>query len=63
MNLRDVRKRSANSSWIGYLASFMGLIPIWFYDYRARRYNLTLRCVLGWKRALTWGYTGQALLY
>lgn len=30
-----------NSSWVGYLASFAGVIPIWFYAlYRARRYVL-----------------------
>ncbi|MGJ8615188.1 MAG: DUF898 family protein [Sulfitobacter sp.] len=56
-----------NSSWIGYLASFAGVIPIWFYArYRARRYVLARTRWRGVRFGLekgAWGYAGRALLY
>ncbi len=56
-----------NSSWVGYLASFAGVIPIWFYArYRARRYVLARTRWRGVRFGLekgAWGYAGRALLY
>lgn len=56
-----------NSSWLGYLASFAGVIPIWFYArYRARRYVLARTRWCGVRFGLekgAWGYAGRALLY
>lgn len=56
-----------NSSWIGYLASFAGVIPLWFYArYRARRYVLARTRWRGVRFGLeagAWGYAGRALLY
>lgn len=49
----------------GYLASFLGVIPLWFYArYRARRYVLGRTRWRGVRFALepaAWKYTGQAL--
>lgn len=56
-----------NSSWLGYLASFAGVIPIWFYArYRARRYVLARTRWRGVRFGLekgAWGYAGRALWY
>ncbi|MBD3665955.1 DUF898 family protein [Sulfitobacter aestuariivivens] len=56
-----------NSSWVGYLASIAGVIPIWFYArYRARRYVLGRTRWRGVRFALepgAWGYAGRAMLY
>ena len=56
-----------NSSWLGYLASFAGVIPIWFYArYRARRYVLGRTRWRGVRFGLepgAWGYAGKALWY
>lgn len=56
-----------NSSWLGYLASFAGVIPIWFYArYRARRYVLARtrwRAVRFGLEKGAWGYAARALLY
>ena len=56
-----------NSSWLGYVASFAGVIPIWFYArYRARRYVLGRTRWRGVRFALepgAWGYAGKALWY
>ncbi|MGB3244025.1 MAG: DUF898 family protein [Sulfitobacter sp.] len=56
-----------NSSGLGYLASFAGVIPIWFYaNYRARRYVLARTRWRGVRFGLekgAWGYAGRALFY
>lgn len=56
-----------NSSVIGYVASFAGVIPIWFYArYRARRYVLGRTRWRGVRFGLepgAWGYAGKALWY
>lgn len=56
-----------NSSWIGYVASFVGVIPVWFYaSYRARRYVLARTRWRGVRFGLekgAWGYAGRALFY
>lgn len=56
-----------NTSWLGYLASFAGLIPIWFYArYRARRYVLARTRWRGVRFGLekgAWGYAGRAIFY
>ena len=56
-----------NSSAIGYVASFAGVIPIWFYArYRARRYVLGRTRWRGVRFGLepgAWGYAGRALLH
>lgn len=56
-----------NSSFIGYLLSFAGVIPIWFYArYRARRYVLgrtRWRAVRFGLEPGAWGYAWRALLY
>lgn len=56
-----------NSSVIGYVASFVGVIPIWFYArYRARRYVLARTRWRGVRFGLekgAWGYAGRALWY
>lgn len=56
-----------NSSWLGYLASFAGVIPIWFYArYRARRYVLARTRWRGVRFGLekgAWGYAGRALVH
>ena len=54
-----------NSSVIGYLASFAGVVPLWFYArYRARRYVLARTRWRGVRFGLekgAWGYAGRAL--
>ncbi|MFK7836100.1 MAG: DUF898 family protein [Sulfitobacter sp.] len=56
-----------NSSVIGYVASFAGVIPIWFYArYRARRYVLGRTRWRGVRFGLekgAWGYAFRALWY
>lgn len=56
-----------NSSWLGYIASFGGVIPIWFYArYRARRYVLARTRWRGVRFGLekgAWGYAGRALVH
>ena len=56
-----------NSSVIGYLLSFAGVIPIWFYArYRARRYVLARTRWRGVRFGLekgAWGYAIRALWY
>ncbi len=56
-----------NSSVIGYIASFAGVIPIWFYArYRARRYVLGRTRWRGVRFGLepgAWKYAGKALWY
>lgn len=56
-----------SSSWLGYLLSFAGVIPIWFYArYRARRYVLGRTRWRGVRFGLekgAWGYAGRALWY
>ncbi|WP_235190133.1 DUF898 domain-containing protein [Sulfitobacter mediterraneus] len=56
-----------NSSWVGYLASFAGVIPIWFYArYRARRYVLGRTRWRGVRFGLekgAWGYAWRALVH
>ncbi|APE45239.1 hypothetical protein BOO69_01835 [Sulfitobacter alexandrii] len=56
-----------NSSWLGYIASFAGVIPIWFYArYRARRYVLGRTRWRGVRFGLergAWGYAGRALMH
>ncbi len=56
-----------NSSWIGYLTSFAGIIPLWFYArYRARRYVLARTRWRGVRFGLekgAWGYAGRALVH
>lgn len=56
-----------NTSWLGYMASFAGVIPIWFYArYRARRYVLARTRWRGVRFGLekgAWGYAGRALVH
>jgi len=56
-----------NASWLGYLSSFAGVIPIWFYArYRARRYvfgRTRWRGVRFGVEKGAWGYAGRALFY
>lgn len=56
-----------NSSFLGYSASFLGVIPIWFYaQYRARRYVLGRTRWRGVRFALekgAWGYAWRALVH
>ncbi len=56
-----------NSSVIGYLASFAGVIPLWFYArYRARRYVLARTRWRGVRFGLekgAWGYAWRAIWY
>ncbi|MEM6941728.1 MAG: DUF898 family protein [Pseudomonadota bacterium] len=56
-----------SSSVIGYVASFLGVIPIWFYArYRARRYVLGRTRWRGVRFGLepgAWGYAWRALAY
>lgn len=56
-----------NSSWVGYIASFGGVIPIWFYArYRARRYVLARTRWRGVRFGLekgAWGYAVRALVH
>jgi uncharacterized membrane protein YjgN (DUF898 family) len=56
-----------NSSWVGYLASFAGVIPLWFYArYRARRYVLGRTRWRGVRFGLekgAWGYAWRALVH
>lgn len=56
-----------SASWVGYLASFAGVIPLWFYArYRARRYVLgrtRWRAVRFGLEKGAWGYAGRALWY
>lgn len=56
-----------NSSAIGYVASFGGVIPLWFYArYRARRYVLARTRWRGVRFGLekgAWGYAFRALWY
>ncbi|MCB1333719.1 MAG: DUF898 family protein [Roseivivax sp.] len=51
----------------GYLLSFIGVIPLWFYaQYRSRRYVLARTRWCGLRFGLepgAWGYAGRALLY
>lgn len=55
------------SSVIGYSASFLGVIPVWFYaQYRARRYVLGRTRWRGVRFGLepgAWGYAGRALMH
>ncbi len=56
-----------SSSVVGYLASFAGIVPIWFYArYRARRYVLGRTRWRGVRFGLepgAWGYAWRALLH
>lgn len=56
-----------SSSWLGYVASFAGVIPIWFYArYRARRYVLARTRWRGVRFGLekgAWGYAARALVH
>lgn len=56
-----------SSSWLGYIASFAGVVPLWFYaSYRARRYVLARTRWRGVRFGLekgAWGYAGRALWY
>ena len=56
-----------SASWVGYVASFAGVIPLWFYArYRARRYVLgrtRWRAVRFGMEKGAWGYAGRALWY
>ncbi len=55
------------SSSIGYLASFAGIVPVWFYaQYRARRYVLARTRWRGVRFGLeagAWGYAWRALVH
>ncbi len=55
------------SSVVGYVASFLGLVPIWFYaQYRARRYVLGRTRWRGVRFGLeqgAWGYAWRALVH
>jgi len=55
------------SSFVGYFASFLGVIPIWFYaQYRARRYVLGRTRWRGVRFGLepgAWGYAWRALVH
>jgi hypothetical protein len=54
-------------SWVGYAASFLGIVPIWFYArYRARRYVLARTRWRGVRFGLepgAWGYALRALVH
>jgi uncharacterized membrane protein YjgN (DUF898 family) len=56
-----------SSSWLGYGASFAGVVPLWFYaSYRARRYVLARTRWRGVRFGLekgAWGYAIRALWY
>tara|TARA_R110002110_G_scaffold333267_3_gene544091 strand:- start:1454 stop:2794 length:1341 start_codon:yes stop_codon:yes gene_type:complete len=56
-----------SASWVGYLASFAGVVPLWFYArYRARRYVLGRTRWRGVRFGLekgAWGYAVRALWY
>jgi uncharacterized membrane protein YjgN (DUF898 family) len=56
-----------SASWVGYVASFFGVIPLWFYArYRARRYVLgrtRWRAVRFGLEKGAWGYAGRAMWY
>ncbi|MGC1503287.1 MAG: DUF898 family protein [Sulfitobacter sp.] len=56
-----------NSSVVGYVLSFAGVIPLWFYArYRARRYVLARTRWRGVRFGLekgAWGYAARALWY
>ncbi len=56
-----------SSAFLGYLASFVGVIPLWFYArYRARRYVLARTRWRGVRFGLekgAWGYAGRAILH
>jgi hypothetical protein len=56
-----------SSASIGYLASFAGIIPVWFYArYCARRYVLARTRWRGVRFGLekgAWGYAGRAMLH
>ncbi len=56
-----------NSSVLGYVLSFAGVIPLWFYaSYRARRYVLARTRWRGVRFGLekgAWGYAGRAMWY
>lgn len=56
-----------NASWVGYVASFAGVVPLWFYArYRARRYVLGRTRWRGVRFGLekgAWGYAAKALWY
>jgi len=56
-----------NSSWVGYLASFTGVVPLWFYAiYRARRYVLGRTRWRGVRFGLekgAWGFAWRALVH
>lgn len=56
-----------SSSYFGYAASFLGVVPLWFYArYRARRYVLgrtRWRAVRFGLEPGAWGYAGRALWY
>jgi len=55
------------SSFLGYFASFLGVIPVWFYaQYRARRYVLGRTRWRGVRFGLepgAWGYAWRALVH
>ena len=55
------------NSYVGYLSSFIGVIPIWFYaQYRARRYVLARTLWRGVRFGLetgAWGYAWRALVH
>ena len=55
------------SSFVGYFASFLGVIPVWFYaQYRARRYVLARTRWRGVRFGLekgAWGYAWRALVH
>ena len=55
------------SSFVGYFASFLGVIPVWFYaQYRARRYVLGRTRWRGVRFGLepgAWGYAWRALVH
>lgn len=56
-----------SSSWVGYLASFAGVVPLWFYArYRARRYVLSRTRWRGVRFGLekgAWGYSVRAMAH
>lgn len=56
-----------SNSWVGYLASFAGVIPLWFYaQYRARRYVLARTRWRGVRFGLekgAWGFAIRALMH
>jgi len=54
-------------NFVAYAASFVGVIPLWFYaQFRSRRYVLARTRWMGLRFGLepgAWGYAGRALLY